>query len=430
MGKTDEIDLFVTRLRLKEISTKTGYVIVPQEFCRAATRHQIKRRLLITEQMKVVDQAGSDSESEAVGVVGRVEEPSPSAKMERAAADVYEIDPLQDQGWAALVESHARASVFHSTNWLRALQSVYGYEPVVMTTCQPGARLTNGLVFCWVNSWLTGRRLVSLPFSDHCEPLVDCSDELDAIFAHAQRHVDARKSKYIEVRPLSCEPSNHTKLGKLVTYRFHHLDLRRSEPELFRSFHKDCVQRKIRRAEREKLQYEQGTSEDLLQKFYQLLVMTRRRQYLPPQPLAWFRGLIAAFGTDLTIRVASKDSSPVASILTLSHKTTMVYKYGCSDAAFNKFGGMALLFWKTIQEANDKGFEKLDLGRSDTDNLGLIAFKGHWGAAATDLNYWAYPCRSAERPSSWEKTLVARVVSVAPDFALKVVGKLLYRHIG
>ena len=353
-----------------------------------------------------------------------------SDKTKAASTLCYEIDPLRDERWASLVESHPRASVFHSTNWLKALRSVYGYEPVVMTTCPPGAHITNGLVFCWVNSWLTGRRLVSLPFSDHCDPLIDRTDALDAIFAHAQRHVDQKKSKYIEVRPLSCEPSNHTKLGKLLTYRFHHLDLRRSEPELFRSFHKDCVQRKIRRAEREKLQYEQGTSEDLLQKFYQLLVMTRRRQYLPPQPLAWFRGLIAAFGTDLTIRVASKDSSPVASILTLSHKKTMVYKYGCSDAAFNKFGGMALLFWKTIQEAKGKGFEELDLGRSDIDNLGLIAFKGHWGAAATDLNYWAYPCRSAERPSSWEKTLVARVVSVAPDFALKVVGKLLYRHIG
>jgi len=343
---------------------------------------------------------------------------------------VHEIDPLRDERWASLVESHPRASVFHSINWLKALRSVYGYEPVVMTTCPPGALLTNGLIFCWVNSWLTGRRLVSLPFSDHCDPLMDRTEALDAILAHAQRHVDDKRSKYIEIRPLSCQPSSHTKLGKLLTYRFHHLDLGRSEQELFRSFHKDCVQRKIRRAEREKLQYELGTSEDLLQKFYRLQVMTRRRQYLPPQPLAWFRGLIAAFGPDLTIRVASKDGSPVAAILTLSHKKNMVYKYGCSDAAFNKFGGMALLFWEAIREARDKGFEELDLGRSDIDNLGLVAFKEHWGATATDLNYWAYPGRSAKRPTSWEKNLVARVVSVAPDFALKVVGKLLYRHIG
>ncbi|MGO9085608.1 MAG: lipid II:glycine glycyltransferase FemX [Candidatus Sulfotelmatobacter sp.] len=298
-----------------------------------------------------------------------------------------------------------------------------------MTTCAPGERLANGLVFCRIKSWLTGRRLVSLPFSDHCDPLIDRTDELDEILTHAQRYVDQGESRYIEIRPLSCQPS-HTKLGKRLAYCLHRLDLGRSQEELFRSFHKDCVQRKIRRAEREKLQYEEGTSEDLLQNFYRLVVMTRRRQYLPPQPLAWFRGLIAAFGTDLKIRVASKDGSPVASILTLSHKKSMVYKYGCSDAAFNKFGGMALLFWRTIQEAKERGFEELDMGRSDTDNLGLIAFKGHWGAAAADLTYWTHPCKPVWRARNWGKRLVGQVVSAAPDFALKAVGKLLYRHIG
>ena len=96
------------------------------------------------------------------------------------------------------------------------------------------------------------------------------------------------------------------------------------------------------------------------------MVTTRRRQNLPPQPLAWFRGLIGTFGNDLKIRVASKGDLPVAGILTLANKRCVVYKYGGSTASLNKFGGMAFLFWKTIQEAKDKGLEELDLGRSDT----------------------------------------------------------------
>lgn len=349
---------------------------------------------------------------------------------ECVTADAYEIDPLCDPRWAVLVDGHPQASVFHTPKWLRALRNVYGYEPVAITTRPPGTCLTNGFVFCRIKSWLTGRRLVSLPFSDHCEPLADSQDELDEMLLHMKRHVDQHGWEYVEIRPVSCQPSGSTKLGKGVTYSLHRLDLRPSQQELFHNFHKDCVQRKIRRAEREKLHYEAGASEDLLQQFYRLLVMTRRRQYLPPQPLKWFRGLISAFGDDLKIRVASKDGVAIASILTISHKKSMVYKYGCSDPSFNRLGGTALLFWKAIQEAKTDGLEELEMGRSDADNLGLIAFKQHWGASGTPISYWTYPYRGPGLPSVWKKQLARRVVPAISDWALETIGTLLYRHIG
>ena len=356
---------------------------------------------------------------------------SHSVEMDHSARAVYEIDPLRDPRWAALVENHPQTSVFHSANWLRALQSGYGYEPVALTTCSAGTNLTNGLVFCRIKSWLTGRRFVSLPFSDHCEPLIDSPDKLDLLLLHMQGGMDERKWRYMEIRPISHRPGSDIGLQETLTYQFHRLDLRRSEQELFHGFHKDCVQRKIRRAERERLKYEDGNSEALLHKFYRLLVTTRRRQHLPPQPLAWFRGLIATFGNDLKIRVVSQGDLPVASILTLSNKRCVVYKYGGSIASLNKLGGMALLFWKTIQEARDKGLEELDMGRSGIDNLGLIAFKEHWGATGTTLTYWRYPRPNLEvARGAWQKTIAHRLVRVAPDLALEAVGTLLYRHIG
>ena len=352
-----------------------------------------------------------------------------SETLERAAESVYAIDPLCDQRWTTLVNSHPHSSVFHSRNWLRALRNVYHYDAVAITTCPPEYPLTNAVVFCPTNSWLTGRRFVSLPFSDHCEPLIDQSDQFDKIVVHMKRWVDEDSWKYIEIRPVNRQPAEGTELSRDVTYFLHRLDLRPTTLELFRNFHKDCVQRKIRRSEREKLQYEEGTSEDLLQKFYRLFVLTRRRHYLPPQPLTWFRGLIASFGNELKIRVASKDGVAIASILTLSHKRSMVYKYGCSDAAFSNLGGTAMLFWKAIQEAKDKGFEEFEMGRSDIDNLGLITFKEHWGASGTLMSYWTYPRIGVGLSSVWRNKLARRLVPILPDLMLKAVGKLLYRHI-
>src|SRR5208283_3509993 len=96
---------------------------------------------------------------------------------------VYELNPLRDPRWNELVKRHPYGTVFHSLSWLEALSSTYGYDPVVITSSAPSEPLTNGLVFCRIDSWLTGRRFVSLPFSDHCEPLVDSAAELDYLLA-------------------------------------------------------------------------------------------------------------------------------------------------------------------------------------------------------------------------------------------------------
>jgi hypothetical protein len=347
-----------------------------------------------------------------------------------AATTVFELDPLRDARWETLVRKHPRASVFHSTNWLKALHSAYGYEPVVVTTCPPQAVLSNGLVFCRVRSWLTGPRLVSLPFSDHCEALVRNPAEFDSLLLALKQQVDAGRWRYAETRPTDFQPGSLTGLSKNITYRLHRLNLTASTDELFRHFHKSCVQRKIRRAEREQLRYEEGSSEELLNKFYNLLIITRQRLFLPPQPLLWFRELVASFGKDLQIRVVSKDEFPVASILTITHKQIMVYKYGCSDARFNRFGGTALLFWKAIQQAKEGGLVELEMGRSDENNPGLIAFKEHWGAAGTELNYFRYPAVPPKAPMGWQSAALRRIIPATPLYLLRTMGEILYRHIG
>jgi CelD/BcsL family acetyltransferase involved in cellulose biosynthesis len=349
---------------------------------------------------------------------------------EFAAPQVYEFNPLADGRWETFVRKHPRASVFHSTSWLRSLRNAYGYEPAVLTTTPALAALSNGLPFCRVRSWLTGQRLVSLPFSDHCEPLVERCGELDALLQNLKEQVEGGQLKYAEIRPALCQPGEATGFGNTVAYYIHRLNLAPSPERLFQRFHKSCVQRKIRRAEREGLSYEEGTSEPLLRQFYRLLVVTRRRLFLPPQPMSWFRALIASFGPDLKIRVVSKDEVPVASILTLAHKRTMVYKYGCSDARLNRFGGMPLLLWIAIQEAKQKGCDEFDMGRSDGGNPGLISFKDHWGTVSAPLHYWRYPSQIAESEHTWQKQLLRRIVPLTPSLALRITGRFFYGHIG
>jgi Acetyltransferase (GNAT) domain len=342
---------------------------------------------------------------------------------------VYKLNPLQDSRWQSFVDRHPHGSVFHTTYWLEALRRTYGYEPVVYTTTLPGKELLNGIVFCHVRSWVSGSRLVSLPFSDHCEPLADAHDLVELMeFLNASRQ--RKRWKYIELRPLSQQsPVQTCDLTKTESFSLQVLDLRPSLDTLFHNFHKSCVQRKIHRAERENLTYEEGRSDALLSKFYGLLLLTRRRHGLPPQPLIWFRNSITCLGDRVLIRVASKDSQPVASIITIQYKDVLVYKYGCSDSRFNKLGGNALLFWKAIQDAKQNGLLKFDLGRSESDNSGLVSFKENWGAVSLPLDYYRLPARQPLH-SGWRTRFAKGVFSMMPDPLLAATGRLLYRHIG
>ena len=305
---------------------------------------------------------------------------------------IYSIDPLRDTRWAEFIGRHPRASVFHTPGWLEALRRTYGYVPVAYASTPPGVELTNGLVVCRVRSRLTGRRLVSLPFSDHCEPLVDSRDDLDILLHSLETDGTTDEWKYLEIRPRTLAPPPNDATPADAFY-LHTVDLTPELGDIFRRLHKDCTQRKIRRAEREGLAYEEGRSPALLEKFYRLLLQTRRRQQLPPHPREWFHNVVNCLGDKVKIRIASKDGRPIAGILTLAFKDILVYKYGCSDHRFHNLGGMHLLLWKTIQERKRINAREFDLGRSDADNQGLITFKNRWGATKCRLTYWRFPAR-------------------------------------
>ena len=344
---------------------------------------------------------------------------------------IHTLDPLQDPRWPALVERHPLASVFHTTAWLRALRDTYGYEPIVLTTSSPTEPLDDGIAFCEVHSWLTGKRLVSLPFSDHCEPLVNSAAAFDAISLHLDRLRRDRRWDYVEFRPRTDRFHSHWSTTVTERYWFHAVDLRRSEEELLASLHKDSTRRKIRRAEREGLVYAEGRGDDALRDFYALVVVTRRRHQLLPQPFAWFRNLAAALGDSMKIRLAYHHGRPVAAILTLHHRDAMVYKYGASDARFHALGGMHLLFWKTIRDARSHGCTVFDLGRCDIDNEGLARFKERWGAVRTEINYWRHGDSSVISALRRHAMTGGRqLLDHAPGVCRVAAGRILYRHAG
>ncbi len=344
---------------------------------------------------------------------------------------LYKLDPLSDSRWDDLVATHPRASAFHRSGWLNTLSKTYGYRTMALTSSPPGEPLSDGLVFCEVRSWITGSRLVSLPFTDHTEPLLKEDRALFQIADWIQEECRERDWRYVELRPLSGDAFSEHPLVKSQSFWVHSLDLTSPLDQLFQGLHKSCLQRRIRHAERQGLSYVKSSSDELLNEFYDLLMMTRRRFCLLPQPRSWFQNLMECMGANAEIRMVRKDQKAVAAILTLRHHGRVIYKYGCSDDAFHHLAGMPFLFWKLIEESKAEGVHEIDFGRTDTDNQGLIRFKDRFGTVRRRLTYFRYAERERERAVAHADLPGTRALcSALPDALSSRAGSLVYRHIG
>ena len=342
---------------------------------------------------------------------------------------MLQLDPFVDSRWSRLIELHPHASVYQSIPWLKTLRDTYGYEPFVITTCPPGVALTNGIVVCPVKSPITGHRLVSLPFSDHCEPLLDRPDRFVVLENGLRTLRDNTHSKYVELRPQHSHDSS--RFGKSARYFLHKLFLNSDLDNIFQRFHPSCIQRQIRRAECHNMVYSASRSDTALAEFYGLHIDTRARHGLPPQPLRWFRALRDSFRDQLTVHTLSHDAVPVASVLTLRHRDTLVYKYAASDIRHHALGATVLLIWNIIQGAKQANVFEFDMGRTDIRDAGLIRFKDRWGAERTELAYSRYP-ESAAHSTMGHQSLSTSVpfLAHAPRAFLKALGSIAYKHLG
>jgi len=375
-------------------------------------------------------------ESEKVPAGGAVlvdHQAVPNFKSRIAVLTIHKLAPLSDPRWQALVDRHPNASVFHTTAWLEALRQTYGYNPVAFTTSLPTGPLANGLLFCQVRSWLTSLRMVSLPFSDHCEPLCN-AEEMEFLTRYLQGELDHRNWKYLEIRPLTGEfnpVGKTTGFQAIGTYCIHRMDLRLNLQDLFQTVDGNSSQLELDGTEGSGFVEKCGRSEELLEDFYRLAVLTGRRLRLPPQPYVWFRNLIRCFGDALEIRTAYKGGTPAASILTLRFRDTTYYKYGSSDAKFDSLGAMPFLLRNAIREAKSRGATVFDLGPTKPDDAVLMAFKNKLAPQPRRLVYWKFPASPRDRARlEWKVNSAKLVLSYMPDRLSMVARRLIYPHVG
>jgi hypothetical protein len=347
----------------------------------------------------------------------------------RAASplSIQTVHPLLPAGGMTGAGSGLGGSCFHGAAWAKVLVGTYGFRPVYFQAVR-GDRIEALLPCMEVSGWLTGRRGVSLPFTDHCRPLGSGAAELQAVYAEALRHGKKRGWKSLECRGGG---AGFEDVRPSISFYGHLLELGPDSDGLFAGF-EGSVRRAIRKARNSGLTLDVSGEMSAVEDYYGLHCQTRRRHGLPPQPFRFFRELQRhVLGPGLGWVVSARwGGRSVASAIFLVHGEEAVYKFGASDAAGRERCANHLVMWHAMEWLAGRGVKRLDFGRSPEANEGLRRYKLGWGAEEERLNYSKYDFRSRRHVTDQDAAFGwhNRVFQRLPLGVARLAGELLYRH--
>lgn len=334
------------------------------------------------------------------------------------------------------VKQQAKDLLYYSQAWYDLITKLYGYPFIQLTTTDATGHITGYLPLCYIQSSLTGRRLVSLPFSDYCPLLAVDDTSANNLIEQAIRLAQQRKVKYLELRTGTNEVlAKRSDLMESNLYVRWLLPLT-PDPNAVWSGLRKPVQHQIKKSRKMGVQVRAAQNHEDMMQYYQLHLQTRSKKHgMPTQPRQFFARLWENLGTKgaMQLLLAEYEGKVIAGMVLLASGTKLQYAYGASDEHYLHLAPNNLLTWTSIEWGCSHGYESFDFGRTAQDNEGLMEFKRRWGATKEPLPYYYYP-HIAGLASTPEDSWKFRVLtSCWRRLSLSISGPLggyLYRHMG
>jgi len=281
-----------------------------------------------------------------------------------------------------------------------------------------------------VRSFPTGRRGVSLTFTDYCEPIVKDRTAFHVLLEEAIAHGKKSGWRYIELRGgqeyLPDAPTSARYLG-------HKLALTSNEQDLLSCF-RGNTRWHINKSAKEGLEIQIDTTLRSVEEFYRLHCMTRKRHGVPPQPFHFFRNIheyILEKNLGYVV-LASYNNTNIAGAVCFHFGNKALYKYSASDVKYRQLDASNLVLWEAIKKYSLSGYSEFCFGRTGCDDEGLRKFKAGWGTTENDIYYYRYDIGAGKFADNDPTKIAnyAKYIERLPDPMLRVIGQVLYRHMG
>lgn len=336
------------------------------------------------------------------------------------------VDARKGEIWPSLAD-HPMAGLFSCPPWIEALARTYGFEILASASSDRG-KASKAILFSRVSD-LRGDRIICLPFSDYCDPLVEDSKSWNELIEPVLALGLPVTLRCLHNEIPACDP-------RFTTVRqamWHCVDLTRPEKELWSGF-SGSARQNVRKAESNGVTVREGKGLEAVHVFHRMHLQLRKSKYrLLAQPVAFFDHLHELFapGGRLMVLIAEARGAPVAGIFFLQWGDTFYYKFNAS--VDTTLGANDLLMWEGIRLARRRGLSRLDFGLSDPSQPGLIRYKRKYATdeRAISVLRWQPPNHADARSEQ-----IGRVFSQithlltdpgVPDEITAAAGDELYR---
>jgi CelD/BcsL family acetyltransferase involved in cellulose biosynthesis len=340
------------------------------------------------------------------------------------------IDPRHDPLWQTLIDQYD-SDVFHSPAWMNVLTDTYGMEPAAYVQLDDSGKPQAGIPFCFVSD-IRGERILSLPFSDYCDPLVKTADEWQALIAQL-----LTRQCSVLIRNLHNDlPLTDERFPEIKRAKWHGIDLTPDVDTMWMRL-ESSARRAIKKAQNAGISIVEVQDVDGLRAFFELHLGIRKRKYhLLAQPYNFFENIWHRFMEqgNGTLLVAKHDDRIIAGTLFLYWKDTFYYKFNASLPDTLEYRPSDLLIWQGMQLAKERGFIKWDFGLSDWDQDGLVRYKRKFATEEKTIYFLKHEPQTSFNPqTAGVGKILPNLTDLftnesVPDQITEEAGNLLYRY--
>lgn len=278
-----------------------------------------------------------------------------------------------------------------------------------------------------IRSRLFGRSLVSLPFLDGGGVCADDHPTKVELYQQALRLCEDYSVDLLDLRHREPSGLDLPLRGSKITLL---LDLAESPDRMWERFEGE-IRNRIRKALKSGLTVSWSGLEGL-DAFYDVFATNMRDLGSPVHSRRFFVAIMEEFAESARLVLVKKGSQTIGGAVCLFFKDTLLVPWVSSLRKYFSICPNNLLYWEVIRWGCEKGYQRLDFGRS-SPGTGTHRFKKQWGTVEKPLR-WQCVGLKRDRPPVVESgnpnyAWVVRIWRRLPVTVTKMIGPVLRRHI-